>query len=136
MSTIQGVPDLGPGLRLHLNENTGGCSPAVLESLRRLTPEQIASYPDATVATAAAARHLGDEIQWKPGGIVESRAREVLDKAHALLREVERDTLWDAIGRGAFGDVKRTRTGGKGYAGVAARHPEYLNPILEVLERS
>ena len=24
---IQGVPDLGAGLRLHLNENTGGCSP-------------------------------------------------------------------------------------------------------------
>ncbi|WP_438010219.1 lysine 5,6-aminomutase subunit alpha [Sorangium sp. So ce321] len=83
-----------------------------------------------------AARHLGDEIQWKPGGIVESRAREVLDKAHALLREVERETLWDAIGRGAFGDVKRTRTGGKGYSGVVVRHPEYLNPILEVLERS
>jgi beta-lysine 5,6-aminomutase alpha subunit len=82
------------------------------------------------------ARHLGDEIQWKPGGIVETRAREVLDKAHALLGEVKDETIWDAIGRGAFGDVKRKRTGGKGYAGVVARHPEYLNPILEVLERA
>ena len=81
------------------------------------------------------ARHLGEEIhQWKPGGVVETRAREVLDSAHALLSEVKEESIWDAIGRGAFGDVKRTRTGGKGYAGVAERHPEYLNPILEALE--
>ena len=37
--------------------------------------------------------------------------------------------------RGAFADVKRTRTGGKGYAGVVARHAEYVNPILEALEK-
>jgi beta-lysine 5,6-aminomutase alpha subunit len=82
-----------------------------------------------------AARHLGEEIQWKPGGIVETRAREVLKKAKELLEEVQRETIWDAIGRGAFADVKRTRTGGKGHAGVVERHPEYVNPILEVLER-
>src|SRR4029079_2788767 len=72
-----------------------------------------------------AARHLGDEIQWKPGGIVERRAREVLSSAHALLREVASEVIFDAIGRGAFADVKRTRTGGKGYAGVAPRAPGY-----------
>jgi beta-lysine 5,6-aminomutase alpha subunit len=81
-----------------------------------------------------AARHLGDEIQWKPGGIVERRAREVLKKAHELLEEVRTETIWQAIGRGAFGDVKRKRTGGKGHAGVVARDPEYLNPILDELE--
>jgi beta-lysine 5,6-aminomutase alpha subunit len=79
------------------------------------------------------ARHLGDEIQWKPGGIVERRAREVLDHANELLSEVKRDSIWDAIGRGAFGDVKRTRTGGKGYAGVLERHQDYLNPLLDAL---
>jgi beta-lysine 5,6-aminomutase alpha subunit len=83
-----------------------------------------------------AARHLGDEIHaWKPGGIVETRAREVLGKARDLLEEVQRESIWDAISRGAFADVKRTRTGGKGHAGVVARHPEYLNPILEALEK-
>jgi beta-lysine 5,6-aminomutase alpha subunit len=82
-----------------------------------------------------AAKHLGDEIQWKAGGIVERRAREVLESAHGLLQEVQRESIWDAIARGAFADVKRTRTGGKGYAGVVARHAEYLNPILEVLEK-
>jgi beta-lysine 5,6-aminomutase alpha subunit len=60
----------------------------------------------------------------------------VLSSARKLLEEVRRDTIWDAIGRGAFADVKRTRTGGKGHAGVAARHEDYVNPILEALERS
>jgi beta-lysine 5,6-aminomutase alpha subunit len=81
------------------------------------------------------ARHLGDEIEWKPGGIVETRAKTVLGEAHQLLAEVERDTIWDAISRGAFADVKRTRTGGKGYAGVVARAPDYVNPFLEALEK-
>lgn len=80
------------------------------------------------------ARHFGDEIQWKPGGIVERRAAEVLDSATELLERVRTDGIWDAIGWGAFGDVKRKRNGGKGHAGVVARHSEYLNPILQVLE--
>jgi len=82
------------------------------------------------------ARHLGEEIhQWKPGGLVETRAREVLASARKLLDEVRADTIWDAIGRGAFADVKRTRTGGKGHAGVVERHADYVNPILDVLEK-
>jgi beta-lysine 5,6-aminomutase alpha subunit len=82
----------------------------------------------------SAARHLGDEIQWKPGGIVEQRARQVLDEALAELEAVRNETLWDAIGRGAFGDIKRTRTGGKGHAGVVERHEAYVNPFLDALE--
>lgn len=49
----------GKGLRLHLNENTGGPSPAVLEALRRLTPDAIAYYPDYSEAIAAVADRLG-----------------------------------------------------------------------------
>ena len=58
----------------------------------------------------------------------------MLDEALALLEEVQRETIWDAIARGAFADVKRTRTGGKGYAGVVERAKEYVNPLLEALE--
>ncbi|MCU0685864.1 MAG: lysine 5,6-aminomutase subunit alpha [Polyangiaceae bacterium] len=82
-----------------------------------------------------AARHLGEEIQWKPGGRVEARARQVLDEALACLEDVREKTIWDAIGEGAFADVRRTRTGGKGYAGVVPRHASYLNPFLRELER-
>ena len=37
---IQGYPDPGDGLRLHLNENTGGCSPRVLDAIRRVAAER------------------------------------------------------------------------------------------------
>ncbi len=46
------------GLRLHLNENTAGCSPRVIETLRAFTREQAAYYPDYDDAIAAAARWL------------------------------------------------------------------------------
>jgi histidinol-phosphate aminotransferase len=38
-------PELYDGLRLHQNENTGGCSPRVLRALAALRPDQIALYP-------------------------------------------------------------------------------------------
>ena len=57
--TIQGVPDLGPGLRLHLNENTGGCSPKVVETVRGFTAERLALYPDFTDAIRETASFLG-----------------------------------------------------------------------------
>jgi beta-lysine 5,6-aminomutase alpha subunit len=81
-----------------------------------------------------ACKHLGDEIEWRPDGRVAARARQVLDEALHQLIEVKDKSIWDAIGEGAFADVKRTRTGGKGYSGVVARQPDYVNPILEKLE--
>lgn len=55
----QRLPDPGAGLRLHLNENTAGCSPRVLEALHRLTRLDAAFYPDYAAAVDACARHLG-----------------------------------------------------------------------------
>jgi histidinol-phosphate aminotransferase len=59
--TIQGVPDLGIGLRLHLNENTGGCSPKVVEAVRGFTAERLALYPDFRDAVLETARFLGED---------------------------------------------------------------------------
>lgn len=47
------------GLRLHLNENTSGCSQAVVDALRAITCTQAAFYPDYSDAITACARHLG-----------------------------------------------------------------------------
>ena len=46
------------GLRLHLNENTAGCAPAVIDALRSITCEEAAFYPDYSRAIAACAQHL------------------------------------------------------------------------------
>jgi histidinol-phosphate aminotransferase len=46
-------------LRLHQNENTGGCSPRVLAALAALSAEQVGFYPPYEAATAACARYLG-----------------------------------------------------------------------------
>ena len=57
--TIQGVPDLGPGLRLHLNENTAGCSPRVVEAVRSFDGVKLATYPDFREAVVETAAFLG-----------------------------------------------------------------------------
>ena len=64
MSEYQRVPDPGRGLRLHLNEHTGGCSPAVLDAIRSLTAEDIASYPPYADVERETAAHLGIETSW------------------------------------------------------------------------
>lgn len=63
MTTIQGMPNLGDGLRLHLNENTGGCSERVVEAVRQFDGPALASYPDyrAAVLETAAYLHVDHE---------------------------------------------------------------------------
>jgi histidinol-phosphate aminotransferase len=46
-------------LRLDFNENTIGCAPSVLKGMRRLSAEQIATYPEYGDATKWLARHFG-----------------------------------------------------------------------------
>ena len=59
MSHYQKPPELYDGLRLHQNENTGGCSPRVLDALARLRADQIGFYPPYAAATDAVASYLG-----------------------------------------------------------------------------
>jgi histidinol-phosphate aminotransferase len=61
---IQGYPDPGAGLRLHLNENTGGCSPRVIEAIRRLRPEDVSTYPSYVPLVHACARHFEVDPEW------------------------------------------------------------------------
>ncbi len=59
MSKYQKPAELYDGLRLHQNENTGGCSPKVIEALAALHPDQIAFYPPYESATRACANYIG-----------------------------------------------------------------------------
>ena len=64
MPRIQGIPDLGPGLRLHLNENTSGCSPKVVAAVRGFDARGLASYPDYRHAVMETASFLGVDPEW------------------------------------------------------------------------
>src|SRR5579872_644195 len=59
MAHYQKPPELYDGLRLHQNENTGGCSPRVIEALAAMRPDQIGFYPPYAAATAVVAQYLG-----------------------------------------------------------------------------
>jgi histidinol-phosphate aminotransferase len=49
-----------PGaLRLHLNENTGGCSQSVIEAIRQITTEEVATYPEYAALSRECADYLG-----------------------------------------------------------------------------
>ena len=81
------------------------------------------------------ARHLADEIRFRPDGRIVRRAREVLAGAEELLARVARTGLFDALASGAFADTQRPRDGGRGREGVLPRHPEYSNPFREAWDR-
>jgi histidinol-phosphate aminotransferase len=51
--------DRAGALRLHLNENTGGCSHAVVEAIRQIGAEDIAFYPDYADLARECAEYLG-----------------------------------------------------------------------------
>jgi histidinol-phosphate aminotransferase len=67
-------------LRLDFNENTVGCSPSVLRALRRITPEQLAIYPEYEAASKRIARHFGvrpAEMLFSNG--VDDALRQIMD---------------------------------------------------------
>jgi beta-lysine 5,6-aminomutase alpha subunit len=81
----------------------------------------------------ATARHFGDEVEFKEGGIVERRAQSVLHDAHALLARIAEVGLMAAIDAKVFADVKRSPDGGRGFEGVFGKAPGYWNPFADAL---
>ena len=84
--------------------------------------------------TATAALNLADEIEFKPGGIIRSRADEVLRDAGALLEEIAADGLFAALGRGTFGNIERAEEQGRGIEGIVQCDEDYFNPVVSQME--
>lgn len=78
-------------------------------------------------------RNIGDEVEYKEGGIIQSRAQGVLKQAEELLRDIEKEGIFDTIEKGKFGGVKRSFTGGKGLDGVVEKDDNYFNPFIELM---
>ena len=76
-------------------------------------------------------KSIGDEMEFKEGGIIRNRAAKVLDDAIALLEEMVKEGLFEALSKGIFADIKRSKTGGKGLAGVTVKGDNYFNPFIE-----
>lgn len=79
-------------------------------------------------------KSIGDEVEFKEGGIVQNRAIEVLDKALDLLENIKDEGLFIALSKGIFADIKRPQDGGKGLDGVLRKGERYYNPILELMK--
>lgn len=75
-------------------------------------------------------KNIGEEVEFKDGGIVKTRAAKVLGDAIALLEVLQKDGLFNALEQGKFGDVKRPKNGGKGLDGVAKKCSHYTNPFI------
>lgn len=79
------------------------------------------------------ARDIGEEVTYKEGGIIQTRAQEVLNNAEELLLEIEKEGLFSTIEKGKFASIKRARDGGKGLDGVIKKESKYLNPFIEMM---
>jgi histidinol-phosphate aminotransferase len=122
------------GLRLHLNENTAGCSPAVVDALRSITCTQAAFYPDYSRAIAACARHLGvaeDHLLLTNGldeGILAASVA-------AFRRSPEADPLEAIVVAPAF-DMYAASADAAGARVVEVRQPaDFTFPLAEVLAK-
>jgi len=78
-------------------------------------------------------KNIGDEVEFKKDGIIQNRAKTVLDNAIDLLEKVEQEGLFNALEKGIFADVKRAKDGGKGLDGVVGKSGNYLNPFTSIM---
>ncbi|MEG2666601.1 MAG: lysine 5,6-aminomutase subunit alpha, partial [Bacteroidales bacterium] len=80
-------------------------------------------------------KDIGEEMEFKQGGIIQSRAKEVLQDALALLQKIENEGLFTALEKGIFADIKRPQNGGKGLAGVSEKQADYENPFIQLMKK-
>jgi len=79
-----------------------------------------------------AMKTLGSEIEYREGGLMESRADLVLGKALDLLETIRHDGLFNALEAGRFAGIKRRLEGGKGLDGVIPKGDYYHNPFTDL----
>lgn len=81
-------------------------------------------------------KNIGDEVEFKENGIIRQRAQKVLDDTVALLKVINKEGLFDTLEKGLFADIKRSKNGGKGLAGVVAKGDHYFNPFIQLMKES
>ncbi|MDR2697311.1 MAG: lysine 5,6-aminomutase subunit alpha [Holophagales bacterium] len=72
---------------------------------------------------------LGDEIIFKPDGVIIRRTHHVLSETLDFMESIARTGLMECMEQGAFADIKRPRDMGKGLDGLVKKGDDYWNPI-------
>ena len=121
-------PDVENGQRLHLLGMMTEAIHTPFMSDRALAIEN-AQYIFRTM------KDFGSELEFKEGGIIQSRANEVLQKATDLLVEIEHQGLFATLEQGIFADIKRPKDGGKGLDGVVVKDDNYFNPFITLMKK-
>ncbi|MBT1248518.1 MULTISPECIES: lysine 5,6-aminomutase subunit alpha [unclassified Thermosipho (in: thermotogales)] len=81
-------------------------------------------------------KNIGDEIYFKENGLIQNRAKQVLNEAIELLEKISEIGLFKALSLGVFANIKRPINGGKGLDGVFMKGKNYINPFFDkMLER-
>ncbi len=78
-------------------------------------------------------KNIGDEMEFKEGGMIRQRAQKVVDDAIELLEKIEKEGLFTALEKGIFAAIKRPKDGGKGLDGVTEKGANYYNPFVEIM---
>lgn len=132
MSHYEKPPELYDGLRLHQNENTGGCSPRVLEALARLRADEIGFYPPYAGATAAVAKYL--DVPPDRVTLVNGLDEGIMAAAVAYLRAEAGGPVLEAIVPEPAFEIFRFDTAVAGGTLVQVMpHPDFSFPLAEVL---
>ena len=77
---------------------------------------------------------FSDDIEFKKDGIMQTRAKNVLDETIDFLEDINKMGLFDAIENKKFAEVSRPKNGGKGLEGVLQKSNDYYNPFYTYLE--
>jgi histidinol-phosphate aminotransferase len=133
MSHYQKPPELYDGLRLHQNENTGGCSPRVIDALASLRPDQVGFYPPYAQATRAVAEYLGAPAEHV--ALTNGLDEGIMALAVSLLRPAPDDPRFEALVPEPAFEIFRFDTAVAGGVLVQVMpRPDFAFPLREVLD--
>ena len=81
-------------------------------------------------------KNIGDEVEFKEGGIIRTRAQKILSDSIELLEKIEKEGMFSALEKGIFADIKRPIDGGKGLDGVVEKGSNYFNPFVALMKKN
>jgi len=79
-------------------------------------------------------KDFANDIEYKKDGIIQTRAKNVLDETIEFLEQINDKGLFDSIEQKMFAEVSRPKHGGKGFDGVITKADNYFNPVYDYLE--